>query len=63
MDETPAGRRYPQDTTSRHLVDLVLGTPGVSNQSSGEIGVRVVELLEAGYRSAAERRVVSVAEL
>src|SRR5438132_755215 len=54
LDETPAGRRYPQDTTSRHLVDLVLGEPGSTNQSSGEIGVRVVELLEAAYRSATE---------
>jgi len=50
--------------TSRHLVDLVLGVaPAASNASTGEIGLRTVELLEAAYLSAAERRVVSIDEL
>jgi predicted dehydrogenase len=63
LDDVPSDRRYPQEATSRHLVDLVLAEGEVANRSSGEIGARVVELLEAAYRSAAERRVVSVDEL
>src|SRR5207247_1087549 len=64
FDEVPADRRYPLESTSRHLVDLVLGgVPAASNVSPGEIGARTVELLEAAYRSAAERRLVSIAEL
>ena len=64
FDEVPADRRYPQEATSRHLVDLVLGiVPAASNASPGEIGARTVELLEAAYSSAAERRIVSVDEL
>lgn len=63
LDEVPPDGRYPQEATSRHLVDLVLADPPVANRSSGEIGARVVELLEAAYRSAAERRVVGVDEL
>jgi len=62
LDDTPPDRRYPMDTTSRHLVDLILGD-ATTNQSPAEIGARTVELLEAAYRSAAERRIVSVAEL
>jgi predicted dehydrogenase len=62
LDDTPPDRRYPMATTSRHLVDLILGD-ATTNQSPPEIGARTVELLEAAYRSAAERRVVSVAEL
>ena len=43
---------------------LVLGVvPATRNASTGEIGARTVELLEAAYRSAAERRVVSIDEL
>ena len=64
FDEVPPDRRYPLEATSRHLVDLVLGVvPAASNASPGEIGARTVELLDAAYRSAAERRVVSVDEL
>jgi predicted dehydrogenase len=59
----PAEQRYPQETTSQHLVDLVLGRGEVSNASDGELGLRVVELLEAAYRSAAERRIVGIDEL
>ena len=63
VDEVPPAMRYPQHATSRHLVDLVLGEGEVPNLSSGELGTRVVELLEAAYRSVAERRIVSVEEL
>jgi predicted dehydrogenase len=62
LPQVPADARYPQHATSRHLVDLLLGRE-TTNFSDGEIGARTVELLEAAYRSAAERRVVSVAEL
>jgi predicted dehydrogenase len=64
FDEVPADRRYPLEAPARHLVDLVLGVvPAAGNASPGEIGARTVELLEAAYRSAAERRVVSIDEL
>jgi predicted dehydrogenase len=62
LDEVPAGSRYPMDTTSRHLVDLVLD-PEAVNRSPGEIGARTVELVEAAYRSATERRIINIDEL
>jgi predicted dehydrogenase len=62
LEEVPADRRYPMDTTSRHLVELILD-PGMSNRSTGEIGARTVEVLEAAYRSAAEGRIIRVEEL
>src|SRR5437870_2063643 len=62
LDDVPAERLYPQEATSRHLVDLILGNCRL-NLSPGEIGARTVELLEAAYRSAAERRIVSIDEL
>ena len=62
LDEVPAEGRYPMATTSRHLVDLILGHE-TTNRSPAEIGARTVELLEAAYRSAAERRIVSIDEL
>ncbi|MGI9146576.1 MAG: Gfo/Idh/MocA family protein [Chloroflexota bacterium] len=62
FDEVAPDQRYPLEATSRHLVDLILDD-AVVNTSSGEIGARTVELLEAAYRSAAERRVVRVGEL
>jgi predicted dehydrogenase len=62
FDEVAADRRYPLEATSRHLVDLILDDRAI-NVSSGEIGARTVELLDAAYRSAAERRVVRVSEL
>jgi predicted dehydrogenase len=62
LDEVPADRRYPMDTTSQHLVDLILD-PRTPNRSPGEIGARTVELLEAAYRSADERRVITIDEL
>jgi len=62
LDDVPADRRYPQEATSRHLVDLILD-PSKTNISDGEIGARTVELLEAAYVSAAQKRVVDVDEL
>jgi predicted dehydrogenase len=62
LEDVPADRRYPQGATSRHLVDLILSGDS-TNLSDGEIGARTVELLEAAYRSALERRVVSIDEL
>jgi predicted dehydrogenase len=62
LDDVPAEGRYPMQTTSRHLVDLILD-PEMTNRSPAEIGTRTVELLEAAYRSAAERRVVNIDEL
>lgn len=62
LPQVPVDARYPQHATSRHLVDLLLGRE-TTNFSDGEIGARTVELLEGAYRSASERRVVSVAEL
>lgn len=51
-DPVPAADRYPMFATGDNLVDVILGK-GV-NQSPAEVGVRVVELLDAAYRSAAE---------
>ena len=42
--------RYPSFATSRNLVDVILGK--AENGSPGTVGTRVVELLEAAYRSA-----------
>ena len=42
--------RYPQAATSANLVDVILGK--AENGSPGTVGARVVELLEAAYRSA-----------
>src|SRR4029077_6220729 len=57
LEAVAADQRYPQAAPARHLVDLILrdGEP-TTNLSPGEIGVRTVALLEAAYRSAAERR-------
>jgi predicted dehydrogenase len=62
LDPTPPDRRYPQEATARHLVDLLLGRATV-NISPAEFGVRTVELLEAAYRSAGEGRMIRVDEL
>jgi predicted dehydrogenase len=62
LDPTPPDQRYPQEATSRHLVDLLLGR-ATANISPADIGVRTVELLEAAYRSADEGRVIRVDEL
>lgn len=57
----PAEERYPKEATSRHLVDVLLGRE--ENRSPGALGQRVVQLLEAAYRSAAEHRFVRIDEL
>ncbi len=64
LEETVADRRYPLYAPARHLVDLILDDDhAVVNMSPGEVGARTVELLDAAYRSAAERRVVRIDEL
>jgi predicted dehydrogenase len=58
----PAEQRYPHHQPSQNLVDIILGRG--KNESPAEIGVRVVELLDAAYRSAAEDgKPFSVSEL
>ena len=52
---------YPAHLPSRGLTDLILGE--AENRAPGEVGARVVEFLEAGYRSAACRRPVKVDSL
>ena len=52
---------YPAHLPSRGLTDLALGA--VENRAPGELGARVVEFLEAGYRSAASRRSIEVGSL
>jgi predicted dehydrogenase len=47
----PADDRYPRFATSENLVEVILGR--AKNGSPALTGVRVVELLEAAYRSAA----------
>lgn len=47
----PPAERYPRFATSANLVDVILGR--AANRSPATIGARVVELLEAAYRSAA----------
>ncbi len=61
LDPVPSGRGYPQEATSRHLVDVLLGR--AENRSPGEVGARVVELLDAAYVSAAQGRIIRVDEL
>ncbi|MCA1644243.1 MAG: Gfo/Idh/MocA family oxidoreductase [Chloroflexi bacterium] len=64
LDDVAADGRYPQEAPARHLVDLILDeSRTMTNMSTGEIGARTVELLEATYRSAAERRAVRIDEL
>ncbi len=52
---------YPAHLPSRTLADLALGEG--DNRAPGELGARVVEFLEAGYRSAASGRPVDVGSL
>lgn len=61
LDETPVEERYPRELTSRHLADILLGRD--ENRSSGEVGMRTVELLEAAYLSADQGRIVRTDEL
>jgi len=54
--------RYPTFATAQNLVDVILGK--AENGSPGAVGTRVVELLEAAYRSAeTDGAPVGVAEL
>ena len=58
----PADDAYPRFATSQNLVDVILGRAG--NKSPAMIGARVVELLEAAYRSAAnDGQVIRVDDL
>ena len=52
---------YPADAPSRGLVDLILGEG--PNRAPGEQGARVVEFLEAAYRSAGTGRLVEIDSL
>ncbi len=62
FEQTPAAERFPSFAPGNNLVDVILGK-GV-NDSPAEIGVRVVELLDAAYRSASEDgKPFSVADL
>jgi predicted dehydrogenase/L-rhamnose mutarotase len=54
----PAERRYPEWAPANNLVDVALGR--APNGSPAELGVAVVELVDALYRSARQRRSVSV---
>jgi predicted dehydrogenase len=47
----PAEERYPTHAPAYNLVDVILGRG--ENGSPAEVGVRVVEILDAAYRSAA----------
>lgn len=49
---------YPQHAPARALVDLI--TAGGENRAPGTVGARVVEFLEAGYRSSREGRTVQI---
>lgn len=53
--------RYPAHLPTRGLVDVILGEG--ENRAPGEVGARVVEFLDAGYRSAASGRAVRVDSL
>jgi predicted dehydrogenase len=58
----PPDQRYPSGVTSANLVDVILGK--AANGSPAEVGVRVVELLDAAYRSAEGDGIpVSIADL
>lgn len=61
-EPTPAADRYPMYATGDNLVNVIVGKG--ANESPAEVGVRVVELLDAAYRSAAEDgKPFSVADL
>ena len=56
--QLPEEGRYPRYATAGNLVDVINGTD--FNRSPGEVGLRVVEFLEASYRSAAQGAVVPI---
>lgn len=58
----PQAEHYPMFATSRNLVDVILGK--AANGSPGNIAARVVEVLDAAYRSAKQDgRTVAVRDL
>jgi predicted dehydrogenase len=58
----PAGKRYPIFATGKNLVDVILHR--AENGSPGTIGARVVEVLDAAYRSARQDgQVIGINEL
>lgn len=58
FEPLPESDRYPMFATAGNLVDVINGTD--VNRSPGEVGLRVVEFLEASYRSAAQGATVPV---
>ena len=52
---------YPQGAPARALADLING--GGENRAPGEVGARVVEFLEAGYKASREGRAVRIESL
>ena len=61
LPDLPEEEVYPAHMPARGLADVILGEN--ENRAPGEVGARVVEFLEAGYRSAASGRAVMVASL
>ncbi len=58
----PEDDRYPRVAMANNLVDVILGR--AENGSPGWLGARVVELLDAAYRSAdSDGSAVRVSEL
>jgi len=58
----PKAERYPIFATGKNLVDVILGQ--AENGSPGVIGARVVEVLDAAYRSARQNgRAIGMREL
>lgn len=53
--------RYPSHLPARGLVDVILGEG--ENRAPGAVGARVVEFLDAGYRSAATGKAVRIDSL
>jgi L-rhamnose mutarotase len=58
LPELSAERRYPERAPADNLVDVVLGR--APNGSPADIGVASVELVDALYRSARQRREIDL---
>jgi predicted dehydrogenase len=58
LEDLAEDELYDAYSTGRALVDLILGRGG--DRAPGEVGARTVEFLEAAYRSAGERRPVTL---
>ena len=61
LPDLTAEEQYPAHLPARGLADVILGEG--ENRAPGEAGARVVEFLEAGYRSAATGQAVRVDSL